>query len=40
VTPAAAADRRKEKIEKKEIFKKEIKENPQRDTLSAVEKNM
>jgi hypothetical protein len=40
VTSTAAADRRKEKTEKKESLKKEIKEKPERDTLSDGEKNM
>jgi hypothetical protein len=38
VTSAAAAERRKEKTEKKESVKKEIKEKLERDTLSFGEK--
>jgi hypothetical protein len=40
VTSAAAAYRRKDKTEKKESVKKEIKDKLERDTLSVGEKNM
>jgi hypothetical protein len=40
VTSTAAADRRKEKTEKKRFIKKEIKEKLERDMLSVGEKNI